>query len=153
MGISAQQYRAVSGCFTARMWSSDWTPGSSGGMRSNWRWYRRRTGRARCTSSTVCWGSWLLLLANIVISAIPMTLGPAVVISVAEDIVNGEAVTNLREWGDLSVFAGYSVTSSAVKYSYNSSQLLLLLSGDVETNPGPPTVEVTTQESYEQSLV
>ena len=49
--------------------------------------------------------------------------------------------------------SGRNVISSAVKYSYNSSQLLLLLSGDVETNPGPPTVEVTTQESYEQSLV
>ena len=74
------------------------------------------------------------MLANLFVSAIPAIFGPGLLISVARDIV--QVSLSLKAGSDMVLATDYSVTSIAVPY--NNSQLMLLLSGDVETNPGPP---------------
>ena len=57
----------------------------------------------------------------------------------------------LNQEVSLSAMSGNRVTSPAVVT--NTVWLLLQLSGDVETNPGPPTVEVGAAQGYERCLV
>ena len=94
----------------------------------------------------------MLLLVNLILTAMPMILGPAMVINVADSVVNNAAMSTMAQSasGRLAVVTnGYSVTSPVV--ISNTTWLVLLCSGDVETNPGPAAVEVA--QGYEQSLV
>ena len=75
------------------------------------------------------------MLASIFVSAIPVIFGPGLLISAAQNVV--QVSISLKAGSVMVMATPYSVTSIAVPY--NSSQLMLILSGDVETNPGPPT--------------
>ena len=88
------------------------------------------------------------MLANLVVTALPMVIGPVMVFSTVNSVVNNPSMTSTEESSSLTV-NGYSVTSPVV--ISNITWLTLLLSGDVETNPGPATVNV--DQGYEQSLV
>ena len=150
MGASAQQHRAVTGSFCARLWSSGWTPGSSGRARYNGSWRRRRPPTKVGTSG--CLWKVLLFLTNLVVTATPVILGPAMVVTVAGSAVNSLAMTSMQENRSLSVLlAGTRVTSSVV--ISNTTWLVLLLSGDIETNPGPGPTVVEVGQGYEQKLV
>ena len=93
------------------------------------------------------WNVLLLILANLVVISAPIILGPTLMVSTTGFIVKNPRVFN-QEFS-LSAMSGNTVTSPAVVT--NTVWLLLQLSGDVETNPGP--VEVNIQDSYESSLV
>ena len=154
MEVSAQQYRAVSGCFTARMWSSDWTSGSSGKARCNWRWHRRkRQPTTPSTFTTMRWGcTWLLLLTNFLVTALHMIVVPVAVISVTESFVN---ISAMKESDTGTAIGAPNVHSASVTSTYINHpymQLELLLSGDVETNPGPLTAEVTFENRLVEGL-
>ena len=132
MGTSAQQHRAVTGCFSARLWSSDWTPCSSGRARCSRNWRRRR----RCTRvrwlsplAPTCWWRLLLLLTCVVTTALPIILGPVVLFSAAGIAVNGLATTSQHNSDKLAVLvAGSSVTSPTV--THNLVSLLTVIVGD-----------------------
>ena len=149
MGVSAEHHRAVTGCFAAKLWSSGWTPGSSGTARCNGKQGRRswKTRGSSSSTSAGCWWWIVLLLFQMATTALPMICGPVVVSFTVQSVVNSQAVLSFREsdsrW---SVFEGSSVTSPIV--ISNTTWLVLLLSGDVESNPGP-----AGGDGYEQSLV
>ena len=75
------------------------------------------------------------MLASFAVSAIPAIFGPGLLIHGASDVV--QVSISLNAGTDMVLATSFSVTSIAVPY--NNSRLMLLLSGDVETNPGPPT--------------
>ena len=78
----------------------------------------------------------MLLLFQMATTALSMICGPVVVSFTVQSVVNSQAVLSFREsdsrW---SVFEGSSVSSPIV--ISNTTWLVLLLSGDVESNPGP----------------
>ena len=89
------------------------------------------------------------LLTNLLLTAIPIILGPVMVISLSESVVTTQAVTSRQGSVCIAVLtSGYSVTSPMV--ISNTTWLELLLSGDIETNPGPA---VDATQEYEQCLV
>ena len=148
MGISAQQFRAVTGCFAARMWSSDWTPGSS----TKQRLCRGKRKTTLSSSLTAQWWSCLLLLANIITSTLPMMLGPFLVMNIAEMIVSTQPTiagslvrVGVHMTTQHSDDMGAGITRNAM-FS-NTKRLLLLVSGDIESNPGPGNAQ-----NYEQVL-
>ena len=103
-------------------------------------------------SLTAQWWSCLLLLANITTSTLPMILGPVLVMNIAEMVVStqpiiagsfvgvGEPMTT-KHSDDM----GPEITRNAL-FS-NIKRLMLLVSGDIESNPGPGTGQ-----NYEQVL-
>ena len=63
-------------------------------------------------------------------------------IYVADSVVNYQVMTSMQECVSMAALtAGYSVTSPVV--ISNTTWLVLLLSGDIETNPGPSIAEVS----------
>ena len=150
MQISAQQFRAVTGCFAARLWSSDWTPGSSRKAGAKQR-LCRGNGKVTLSSSLAAkWWSCLLLLANITTSTLPMILGPVLVMNIAEMIVSTQPTfagslvgVGLPMTTQHSDGMGPEITRNAL-FS-NIKRLMLLVSGDIESNPGPGTAQNNEQ--------
>ena len=143
MGASAQQHRVVTGCFDARLWSSGWTPGSSGRARCSESWEtRRRTLQGSSLPTPSCLWRILITLNNLMITAMPMIIGPVVVFSVTGSTVRCLAMTSQQ-----GCVMGLGVTSPIV--ISNTTWLMLLLSGDMESNPEPGVVA----QGYEQCLV
>ena len=99
------------------------------------------------------WGcTWLLLLTNFLVTALHMIVVPVAVISVTESFVN---ISAMKESDTGTAIGAPNVHSASVTSTYINHpymQLGLLLSGDVETNPGPLTAEVTFENRLVEGL-
>ena len=131
MGISAQQHRAATGCYAARLWSSGWTPGSSGRTRSN-----KVKKRSKKCSYTFRVDIFLMdtLLANTAM----MVLVPPTAISTASSLFE---IYNQETFSESPCLRTTNTVTNLV--NPHTSSMLLLLAGDVEVNPGPQMPEET----------
>ena len=142
MGVSAQQYRTVTGCFATKIGSPGWKACSSGnGKRDNTgNRSSAHTSWGVCASALLCavyifgWKGLLLLATTVIVNTIFVVIVPASVIQIIMWIVSTEypvqeslykvgAVTGT--WPDQSCQATWQI------------DIQLMRAGDVESNPGP----------------
>ena len=141
MGVSAQQHRAASGCYAAKFWSSGWTPRASAKSRSKKKKSTDGRGQSADNPAKVTM-SLLLLVLNILVTALVMVLVPTVTMAAASDILNGQS-DQLRDT---------LICPCSVSVNPYIAKQLLILAGDVETNPGPETEESPLAKSMRLGL-
>ena len=110
MGVSAQQHRAATGCYAPRLWSSGWTPGSSGKAKL---WKSKTPVGAKSRHNPAKGAgegrSLLLLLLNLLVNTCIMVFVPPLSISGVSYIIEADSVC------DHQVNNGFfAITSSTV---------------------------------------
>ena len=130
MGVSAQQHRMATGLFHGRMCSSSWS--SCTGV------YRTRGGRGPDVDDTVSGDWWKNLLMTVVLCTTIFQVWKTVSIEGGQYVVDTSHL--LVSHGVVSGTASL-MEGTTLERTPGHIRMLLMLAGDVESNPGPQSAD------------
>ena len=143
MGVSAQQHRVVTGCFSTNLGSS---AGSTSLSASGWPGKgrkRKKTSKHGAeswrSSSYSMWSPFLLLLVTVFVNTSLMVVLPPLLLSTLQSVVQTGQSSGSSAWQSACCMQELEVTAKATWQVVIDLQL----AGDVESNSGPAGTRVT----------